>query len=61
MLKAGLGGHELCRKHGILDAASYKWRTKHAGLEVSEVKKMRQMEDENGRMKQMVREQAMDI
>lgn len=51
----------LCRKHGISDATFYKWRTKYAGLEVSEGKKLRQLEDENRRLKQMVAEQALDI
>ncbi|MEP7150406.1 MAG: transposase [Nitrospira sp.] len=52
---------DLCRKHGISDAAFYKWRAKDAGLEVSDVKKLRQMEEENRRLKQMVAEQALDI
>ncbi len=59
--QAGLGVQELCRKHGISDATFYKWRTKYAGLEVSDVKKLRQLEDENRRLKQMVAEQALDI
>ena len=45
----------------ILDATFYKWRAKYAGLEVSDVKKLRQLEDENRRLKQMVAEQVMDI
>ena len=57
----GIGVQELCRKHGISDATFYKWRTKYAGLEVSDVKKLRQLEDENRRLKQMVAEQALDI
>ncbi len=56
---AGIGVHELCRKHGISDATFYKWRTKYAGL--NDVKKLRQLEDENRRLKQMVAEQALDI
>ena len=43
------------------DATFYKWRTKYAGLEVSDVKKLRQLEEENRRLKQMVAEQALDI
>ena len=58
---AGVGVQELCRKHGISDATFYKWRTKYAGLEVSDVKKLRQLEDENRRLKQLVAEQALDI
>ena len=59
--QAGIGVPELCRKHGISDATFYKWRAKYAGLEVSDVKKLRQLEDENRRLKQMVAEQALDI
>ena len=50
--QAGIGVQELCRKHGISDATFYKWRAKYAGLEVSDVKKLRQLEDENRRLKQ---------
>lgn len=59
--QAGIGIPEFYRKHGISDATFYKWRTKYAGLEVSDVKKLRQPEDENRRLKQMVAEQALDI
>lgn len=59
--EAGIGVQELCRKHGIADPTFYTWRAKYAGLEVSEVKKLRQVEDENQRLKQMVAEQALDI
>jgi putative transposase len=59
--QAGVGVQELCRKHGISDATFYKWRAKYAGLEVSDVKNLRQLEDENRRLKQMVAEQALDI
>src|SRR6185437_3056756 len=59
--QAGIGVPELCRKHGISDATFYKWRAKYAGLEVSDVKKLRYLEDENRRLKQMVAEQALDI
>ena len=59
--QAGVSVQDLCRKHGISDATFYKWRTKYAGLEVSDVKKLRQLEEENRRLKQMVAEQALDI
>lgn len=59
--EAGIGVQELWRKHGISDPTFYKWRTKYAGLEVSDVKKLRQLEDENRRLNQMVAEQALDI
>lgn len=60
-VQTGIGVSALCRKHSISDATFYKWRAKYAGLEVSDVKKLRQLEDENRRLKQMVAEQALDI
>ncbi len=48
--QAGVSVQDLCRKHGISDATFYKWRTKYAGLEVSDVKKLRQLEDEKSEL-----------
>lgn len=59
--QAGVSVQDLCRRHGISDATFYKWRTKFSGLEVSDVKKLRQLEEENRRLKLMVAEQALDI
>jgi putative transposase len=59
--QTGLSVPDLCRKHGISDATFYKWRAKYGGLEVSDAKKLRQLEEENRRLKQMVAEQALDI
>jgi len=59
--QAGISTADLCRKYGMSDASYYKWRAKFAGMEVSDVKKMRQLEDENRRLKTMVAEQALDI
>lgn len=59
--QAGIGDQDLCRKHGISDATFYKWRAKYAVLEVSDVKKLRHLEEENPRLKQMMVEQALDI
>ena len=59
--QSGVSVQDLCRKPVISDATFYKWRTKYAGLEVSDVKKLRQLEEENRRLKQMVAEQALDI
>ncbi len=52
---------EVCRKHGISDATYYKWKAKYGGLEVSEARRLRQLEDENRRLKQIVAEQALDL
>ena len=59
--EAGMKTAELCRKHGISDATYYKWKAKYGGLEVSEARRLRQLEDENRRLKHLVAEQALDI
>jgi len=45
---------ELCREHGITDATYYRWKAKYGGLEVSEARRLRQLEDENRRLKHLV-------
>ena len=58
---AGVKTSELCRKHNVSDATIYKWKAKYSGMEVSDLRKMRALEDENRRLKQMVANQALDI
>ena len=58
---AGVKTTELCRKHNVSDATIYKWKAKYSGMEVSDLRKMRALEDENRRLKQMVANQALDI
>lgn len=57
---AGLSAAELCRKHGISDAAFYKWRSKYGGMEVSEAKRLKSLEDENARLKKLLAESMLD-
>jgi len=59
--QAGLSATELCRKHGISDATFYNWRSKYGGMEVSEAKRLKQLEDENGRLKKLLAESMMDV
>ena len=59
--QAGLSAAELCRRHGISDATFYKWRAKYGGLEVSEAKRLKQLEDENARLKKLLAESVMDV
>ena len=59
--EAGAKATELCRRHGISDAAFYTWRKKYGGLEVSEMRRLRQLEDENRRLKAIVADQALDL
>ena len=60
-LKAGAKAAELCRKHGISDATLYNWRSKYGGLEVSELRRLKHLEDENRRLKKIVADQALNI
>ena len=59
--EAGAKVAELCRKHGISDATFYNWRSRYGGLEVSELRRLRQLEEENRRLKGIVADQALDI
>jgi putative transposase len=64
ILKQSEGGaktSELCRQHGISAATFYGWRGKYGGLEVSEAKRLKQLEDENSKLKRIVADQALDI
>ncbi len=49
----GRNAQELCREMGITTAAFYKWRQRYAGLEVKELKRMKELEEENSRLKRM--------
>ena len=59
--QAGAKVSELCRKHGISDATFYTWRTKYNGIGRQEVRRLRQLEEENRRLKQLVANQALDL
>ena len=63
MLKEGEAGAkvaELCRTHGVSEATYYNWKARYAGMTVSDVRRLRTLEEENRRLKQMVAEQALD-
>ena len=59
--EAGAKVADLCRKYGMSDATYYNWKAKYAGLTVSELKRLKGLEEENRRLKQIVGEQALDI
>ena len=59
--EAGLGVAELCRQHGIGQSTYYQWKSKYAGVSVSELKRMRELEVENGQLKRLFAEQALEI
>jgi len=58
--EAGAKPTDLCREHGISDATFYKWKAKFGGLEVSDAKRLRALEDENGRLKHLVADLTLD-
>jgi putative transposase len=58
--EAGRRVTDLCREYGISQGTLYRWKAKYSGLEVSDAKRMRELEDENRRLKQLVAEQSLD-
>jgi putative transposase len=59
--EAGVKPAELCRKHGISEQTLYRWKSQYGGMEVSDAKRLKALEDENRRLKQMVADQALTI
>jgi len=51
----------VCRAHGITDQTYYRWKAKYGGMERSELQRLKQVEDENRRLKHIVAEQTLDI
>ena len=60
-VEAGAKVAETCRKYGISDATYYNWKSKYEGLELSELKRLKALEEENNRLKRIVAEQALNI
>ena len=59
--EAGMRTAELCRKHGISEGTFYKWKDKFGGLTLSEVRRLRVLEQENRRLKHIVADLTLDI
>ena len=59
--EAGIATKDLCRKHGVSPATFYAWKAKFGGMEVSDVAKIKALEDENRRLKRIVADQALNI
>lgn len=57
---AGMKVGELCRKHGISDATYYKWKSKYGGMEASDLKRVRELEVENAKLKRMYADLALE-
>ncbi len=58
--EAGTKTADVCRKHGVSEATFYKWKAKFVGLEVSEARRLRQLEDENTRLKKLLADAMLD-
>ena len=59
--EAGRATAEVCRKHGISGTTFYKWNAKYGGMQVSDAKRLKALEDENRRLKKLLAEQMMDV
>lgn len=60
-LEGGKAVAEVCRGHGISEPTLYRWRSKYGGLEDSELRRLKELEAENRRLRHVVSEQALDI
>jgi len=58
---AGLSASDVCRRHGISDATFYKWRSRFGGMEVSDARKLKALEDENRKLKKLLAESMLDV
>src|SRR3954463_3078248 len=58
--EAGVPTAEVCRSHGVSSATFYKWKAKFGGLDVSEARRLKALEDENGRLKRMLADAMLD-
>jgi putative transposase len=58
--EAGAATADLCRRHGVSPHSFYRWKAKYGGLELSEMRRLRQLEDENRRLKHLVADLTLD-
>ena len=57
---AGLSASDVCRKYGVSDATFYKWRSRYGGMEVSDARRLKALEEENRRLKKLLAETMLD-
>ena len=58
--EAGMATADVCRRHGISSATFYKWKSKYGGLEVSEARRLRELESENAKLKRLLADTMLD-
>jgi putative transposase len=59
--EAGLTAAEICRKYGISDATLYKWRSRYGGMEVSDARRLKALEEENRKLKKLLAQSMLDV
>lgn len=59
--ESGQTTSDVCRRHGISDATFYKWKSKYGGLQVSEARRLKALEDENTKLKRLLAEAMLDV
>lgn len=59
--EAGAKASDLCRRHGISEATFYNWKAKYGGMDVSEAKRLKALEEENTKLKKLLAEQMLDV
>lgn len=59
--QAGLTAAEICRKYGISDATFYKWRSRYGGMEVSDARRLKALEEENRKLKKLLAEAMLEV
>ena len=59
--EAGAATSDVCRRHGVSSATFYKWKAKFGGMDVSDAKRLRALEDENAKLKKLLAESMLDI
>ena len=60
-VESGKAVKEVCREHGVSEQTVYRWRNKYGGMEMPEVRRLKELEEENRRLKGIVADQAIDI
>ena len=60
-LERGAKAEELCRRHGVSKNTRYRWKAKYGGMQVSDARRLKQLEDENRRLKRVVADQALNV
>ena len=59
--QAGLSAAELCRRYGVSDATFYKWRSKYGGMDVSDARRLKALDEENRKVKRLLAESMLDV